>query len=321
MAKNNYKRDDNIENKEKVKSLIKLIKKCKAVDRFKTRSELLRKEIKSTNLWKIVNKEVKDTNMTPNIIIHNNVPYKSPKDQANILNSEYINRVTSLRSTIPVNNLDPLKYFRKLIPKPKQLLDFKETIFYQMQQIFKLIKPTRSAGTDTIPFIIIKEQQKLLIHVITNIYNGIIKKKIYPDIMKIHRIVPVFKKGEDPTQPKSWRPINILQALAKPIERLIATQIIKHLEDNNLIPPQHYGSQTKLTTNDAIENFNQRLIMNRAFKLPSISIQTDASAAFDCCSHPTLIRKLAHLGLTLDSLEIMENFLKERVQCTTINGH
>ena len=75
-----------------------------------------------------------------------------------------------------------------------------------------------------------------------------------------------------------------------------------------MIPPQHFGSQKNLTTNDAINIFNNRLKEDRAKAKPSLSLQTDCSAAFENCKHETLLRKLKHLGFTNDSLELITIF-------------
>ena len=61
-------------------------------------------------------------------------------------------------------------------------------------------------------------------------------------ILKIIKILPISKKDNDLLLTKSWRPINIVPALSKIIEKVLAIQIFNHLMRNKLIHFNHHGS-------------------------------------------------------------------------------
>ncbi len=47
-------------------------------------------------------------------------------------------------------------------------------------------------------------------------------------------MVPIFKTGDE-DEPKKYRPISILPVVSKIFEKVIASQLNRHLEDNNLL--------------------------------------------------------------------------------------
>ena len=50
------------------------------------------------------------------------------------------------------------------------------------------------------------------------------------------------------------------------------------------------------------------------------ALLTDLSKAFDCLVHDLLLAKLHAYGLDLHSLEVLNNYLTGRLQCTKINN-
>ena len=88
-----------------------------------------------------------------------------------------------------------------------------------------------------------------------------------------------------------------------------------------MIPTQHFGSLSKLSTIEAVENIHNYLTKQKVNDIPAILILLDQLAAYDCVSHEILIRKMDHLGFTSETLEIMKSYLKDRYQVVYNNGH
>ena len=57
----------------------------------------------------------------------------------------------------------------------------------------------------------------------------IVGKKEFPNNLKLAKISPIFKKG-DKTIAKNHRPISVLSCLSKLFERILQTQLLKHIE-------------------------------------------------------------------------------------------
>ena len=62
-----------------------------------------------------------------------------------------------------------------------------------------------------------------------------LKSGIYPDSLKISKIVPLYKKDDD-TNLSNYRPISLLPSISKTFDKVILEQLSTYLDNNNLIP-------------------------------------------------------------------------------------
>ena len=53
----------------------------------------------------------------------------------------------------------------------------------------------------------------------------------FPDFMKVGKIIPIHKKGPK-SQCGNYRPISLLSNLSKIFEKVIAEQLMVHMESN-----------------------------------------------------------------------------------------
>lgn len=72
-------------------------------------------------------------------------------------------------------------------------------------------------------------------------FNNCLNNGYFLTDWKIAKIIPIFKKGKDPTDPKSYRPICLLPNISKFFEKIIKRFTIKFFESNNLIPDCQFG--------------------------------------------------------------------------------
>ena len=70
--------------------------------------------------------------------------------------------------------------------------------------------------------------------------NQSLHTRIFPDKLKLAKVIPVFKKG-DRTKLDNYRPISILPAISKIFERAIFNQLYIHFTHNNLFYESQYG--------------------------------------------------------------------------------
>jgi hypothetical protein len=77
----------------------------------------------------------------------------------------------------------------------------------------------KSAGHDGISASAIKRISVRMLSLLTGIYNSAITLSYYPAYWKNAIVIPVLKKGEDPTLPISYRPISLLPVLGKIFEK------------------------------------------------------------------------------------------------------
>ena len=75
---------------------------------------------------------------------------------------------------------------------------------------------------------------------LTNLINDSLEGGYFPDIFKLSKVVPVFKKACR-FQLNIYRPISIASLVCKLYEKLVLLKITEFLNDNNLLGPDQFG--------------------------------------------------------------------------------
>ena len=116
----------------------------------------------------------------------------------------------------------------------------------------------------------------------------------------------------------NYRPISLLPTLSKLFEKLLYQQIIpyinKYLADGLCGFREGFSAQHCLII--MIEKIKQTLDKNGV----AGTLLTDLSKAFDCIQHDLLIAKLHAYGFSMESLQLIGNYLSNRKQRTRINS-
>ena len=63
--------------------------------------------------------------------------------------------------------------------------------------------------------------------------------------------IPILKKGSQ-TDKNNYRPISILNATSKILEKIVCNQITKHMESNKLLPNNQHGFRAMRSTMTAL---------------------------------------------------------------------
>ena len=81
---------------------------------------------------------------------------------------------------------------------------------------------------------------------LTHIVNTSFKTGVFPDILKIAKVIPVFKSGIN------YRPISLLPQFSKILETLFNSRLSAFIGKNNIINPSQYGFRENMFTNYAL---------------------------------------------------------------------
>ena len=150
-------------------------------------------------------------------------------------------------------------------------------------------------------------------------FNICIKKRYFPQALKIAETVPIFKKGNRENY-CNHRPISILSQFAKIFEKCLHEQFNKFFIKNELISSQQYGFQKNSSTSDAVVDIYNNLIENTENELITCSVFLDLAKAYDTIDHRILIAKLEKDGIRGVPLHLIESLLMNRQQYTTIKS-
>ena len=126
---------------------------------------------------------------------------------------------------------------------------------------------------------------------ILNLINSTIRSNKFPHKLKISKIIPHFKNYMNILDPKNLRPIYMISALSKIIEKVFATQIIRYLLNNNTVSQSFQGGfKYRSTTHAVLDIQNQLINILKKDKVGAL-IVLDQSAAYDLVDHKILTKK------------------------------
>jgi hypothetical protein len=92
------------------------------------------------------------------------------------------------------------------------------------------------------------------------LFNSCLTTGYYPKAFKHSCIVALQKPGKDDyTQPKSYRPIALLNTIRKILDAVIARRISFAVEMHSLLPAEHMSSRKERSTEHAIHMLLERI--------------------------------------------------------------
>ena len=104
----------------------------------------------------------------------------------------------------------------------------------------------------------IKEVIDLIVQPLTYITNLSLSSGTVPDQMKIARVVPLFKTG-DLSLFTNGRPVSVLTAFSKFLERTVYNRLINFLNKFNFLSNNRYGFGKKITLQYALIQLYNKL--------------------------------------------------------------
>ena len=125
-------------------------------------------------------------------------------------------------------------------------------------------------------------------------------------------VVPLFKnrgKAEDPT---NFRPVSLLPALGKALDKIQTTHLLQYLVERKLNSPHQFGFMPQKPTTLQLLYLTYRWFraLERGKNITAVFL--DFQKAFDRVWHPGLLYQLSTLGISEWSVKWLTSYLSER---------
>ena len=266
------------------------------------------------NTWKTINDILSKTKIkkkSPTVIVENGVTHTDKLNIANKFNQFFTNIAHTLARDIKYDGTKNYKYY--LNKHINTVFDFQNIDEETVMKTIQNLPSKNSCGVDGISSKLIKIIEPAIIKPLTLLINQVLNTGIFPDELKIAKVIPLFKK-DDPKLLKNYRPISLLPTISKVIEKIIFTQLSTYFNENKLIFDNQYGFRPKHSTEYAALELVDRIITHMDNKEVPINIFLDLSKAFDTIDHTILLAKLRYYGIHDTALLLLKCYLNNRKQ-------
>ena len=173
----------------------------------------------------------------------------SPNDIAEGFNTFFSNIGPNLAEKIGSTEC----HFKDYLDKTNsEFTAFKSVSVNHVCLLLRELSGSKATGLDKISSkIIYNIAAPLISDSLTYIFNQAIAPCIFPHEWKIARVIPLFKDGKRKL-PGNYRPISVLPAISKVMERILHTQLYEYLTANNLLSEHQYGFRKFHSTASAL---------------------------------------------------------------------
>ena len=177
--------------------------------------------------------------------------------------------------------------------------------------MIKTLNIRKSIGPSSIPTRLLKQFSKEISIPLEKFINLSFETGIFPDILKLASIIPVFKKG-DLLQCNNYRPISLTSNISKIMEKHVHQRLYLFLESNKVLYDEQFGFRNKHSTTHALIEITEKIREALDKKQFACGIFIDLQKVFDTINYNILLNKLDYYGVRGISNMWFETFLKER---------
>ena len=211
------------------------------------------------------------------------------------------------------------KHYTRYLKRFDQSFKINLTDKNEVETIIKNMNPSKSVGPNSIQPGILAKVSEILAEPISKICNISFSTGVFPDPLKISKVIPIHKK-ESKLEVGNYRPISLLSNINKIIEKLMHFRMQVYLEKHKMIYNLQFGFREKHSTNHAIIGMIEKIQQAMKNKQLAVGIFIDLQKAFDTVNHDILLDKLNHYGIKGISNRWFRSYLSQRKQFTSIDG-
>ena len=233
---------------------------------------------------------------------------------SNGFNSFFVSVGPTLANKIPSDSRSP-SHFMKTLVTDNLVMD---GVF--AEEVIKIITNLKegSSGWDDISASVIKKTYRSFIEPITHILNISITKGIFPNELKVAKVIPLFKSG-DTMLFSNYRPVSVLPVFSKILERLMYNRLLDFINKNNILYLYQFGFRANHSPNLALLFLVDKLSNALESGDYVLGLFLDFSKAFDTVNHDILYFKLEHYGIRGTALDMFKSYLSNRYQYVVYN--
>ena len=187
-----------------------------------------------------------------------------------------------------------------------------------IRKIIMGLNNTHSVGPDGIPVRVLKAGAYLLSAPLAHLVRVSFESAIFPAAFKLATVVPIHKgKGKDKESPDSYRPVALLDALSKVLEKAALASLQPYMEKT--LPDCQHGFRLGRSAATAVSFAHGSIAEAKANGRVTAVAGFDLSAAFDTVDKDILLSKLEKVGVKGTAGMWLRSYLTGRQQRVLYN--
>ena len=178
-------------------------------------------------------------------------------------------------------SVSPVSYLNEKILNTMTLEPITENEVIKISNGF----PTgKAVGHDNIAMEMIQQTVNVISKPLAHIINSSFTTGSVPDQLKISRVIPLFKTG-DKSNFSNYRPISILPAFSKILEKAFYNRLNNYLHELHILSNDQYGFRKCHSTAHALIDLYDKISTAIDNKEVAIGLFLDLSKAFDTVNY------------------------------------
>ena len=157
--------------------------------------------------------------------------------------------------------------------------------------ILNSMKKSGACGADGISIEVIRLCFAVIGPVFLHIINACLVSGEYPAPWKHSIIHPIYKAGNK-SEASNFRPISIVPAFPKLIERIVQRQLYSYMTDNHIFSSSQHGFRSRHSTETALLTVSDHILSAFDHQEITLLCLLDLSKCFDVIDHSMLLSKL-----------------------------
>ena len=181
------------------------------------------------------------------------------------------------------------------------------------------LKPDKAPCPDQIRLLLLQKLCLEIAPILQVIFYKSLEDGSLPSEFLKANVSPIFKKGEK-SDPANYRPISLTCILCKIFEHIVASNVVKHLDVNQILYDLQHGFRSKRSCETQLTMLIEEIHRNLKEGKQTDIILLAFSKAFDKVNHAKLILKLHNYGIRGRTLFWISAFLNGKSQSVVLEG-
>lgn len=190
----------------------------------------------------------------------------------------------------------------------------------EITSVIRLLKNGKAAGFDGLSNRLIKKLPENAVNYLRLLCSRCHQLGHWPKAYKHAKVIALNKPNKAPNKIDNYRPISLLSATSKILERLVLGRIKTHVANNNILPNHQLGFRNHTSATHQATKLSAALHRNKKEKRSSCIVAMDIRKAFDTVPHSALIEQLIKQQFPQHTTKTIASWCSDRTFAVCFEG-